>query len=86
MKEKLLALKKLLDQTEGHGALLVPIDDLRELIAVVEAVTAPNMLLALSRFQEHVDLLNARISRQIESMNRLLQLAEEARKALREQQ
>lgn len=83
MNEKLKQLKELLASTDGTGSLMVPIADLRELLATVEAVTAPNMQLALQRFQTHVDMLNGQIQRQVESINRLLAIAEEAKRAAR---
>lgn len=84
MNEKLKKLKELLasDEVEGYVTGLRK-EDLAELIAIVEAVTAPNMRLAMDRFQTHVESLNAQLRRQVESINRLLAIAEEARKAAR---
>lgn len=81
MNEKLKQLKALLDATEGTGELLVPIADLREMIATVEAVTAPNMRLAMGRFQVHIDGLNDRLASQVGSINRLLKMVEDLKAA-----
>lgn len=84
MNEKLKQLKDLLaDSGDIASELTVDKSVLVELLATVEAVTAPNMRLALHHFQEHVTTLQDRLDRQVEAINRLLKINDDMREKYR---
>lgn len=80
MKEKLKLLKELLDSDQFDRLVPVEKDTLLELITTVEAVSAPNLLMAIERFQLHCVRLDTRLKSQVESINRLLETIGELKK------
>lgn len=83
MNEKLEALKKLLASDDFNVVIPIRREDLEEMITIIEAVNAPNLQLAIERFQLHCVRLNARLQSQVEAINRLLIIAEDAKRAAR---